>query len=71
MSLFSCKHPADRLAVEKEQTTDDVDRQFVKVTYHLICQKCQASIKVVHAKTRNGVDAFLTDATPLPTYAKV
>lgn len=59
-SLFPCVHPLQYLVVEKEQTTDTMDKDFEKVTYHLFCNKCRKPVKVVHCKTRHGVDAFLT-----------
>ena len=68
--FFKCKHPADRLVVEKEQTIrpivksvgfySDIDPDFEQVNYHLICRKCGQNVTISHAKTIHGVDAFLS-----------
>lgn len=62
LSLFSCKHPAAGLAVERESTTEVVDVDFNRLTYHLWCQRCHEPVKIVHVSLRGGVDAFLQRA---------
>lgn len=57
--LFSCKHPAGRLMVEKSETIEQSDADFDHVTYHFICGRCYQPVKVKHARCRGGVEAFL------------
>lgn len=58
--FFKCKHPHASLVVDKEQTIESAGADFDHVTYHLFCQKCFKPVKIVHAKTKHGVDAFLS-----------
>lgn len=57
---FKCKHPADWLAVVKEHSTKTVDADFVQITYHLFCRKCNVDVNITHSKIRWGVDSFLS-----------
>ncbi len=50
--MFGCKHPADRLIVEKEATEESIGDDHVRVIYHLHCRKCGKPVKVTHAKRR-------------------
>ena len=68
-NLFKCKHPLATLGVQKEQTITPIwengklgfvfDNEFVLVTYHLVCLKCGENVKIEHAKTIHGVEAFM------------
>lgn len=68
--FFKCKHPADKLVVDKEQTVESfkrivangfyqTDEDFEKVTYNLFCLKCGEDVKITHAKTKYGIERFL------------
>ena len=70
-NLFKCKHPINRLVVEKEQTITplqrkisrgffQIDEHFEKITYHLVCLKCGENVKIEHAKTNHGVESLLS-----------
>lgn len=61
MSLFSCKHPFDKLYVVKEHTEEVVSGGFTKVTYYFYCVKCQTYIAQKHLKTTNGVTAWFKE----------
>ena len=62
--MGGCKHPADGLAVVREQTVSRIDDDFEKVTYHLLCQKCGEACDITHAKTIHGVEKFLNSKPP-------
>ena len=57
--MFKCNHPLKWLAVESDQTIVEMDADFDKVTTNLFCTKCLVSVKIVHAKTKQGVEHFL------------
>jgi hypothetical protein len=59
MNWFSCKHPAHRLGVDKEETRERQDEDFDVVTYHLICRGCGKRLELRHAVMRGGLDAFM------------
>ena len=59
MPFWKCKHPAASLIVEKPQTTERKDADFEVVTYHLICNRCSAEVKVKHSRFVGGVLEFL------------
>jgi hypothetical protein len=58
-NFFKCKHPADWLIVEKNQTVKPYDEDFEDVTIHLRCVKCSEKINISYAKMIGGVDAFI------------
>ena len=59
LGLFKCKHPFNRLAVEKERTVSKIDQDFNKISYHLFCQKCSQNLTLTHAEMIGGVKEFL------------
>ena len=61
MIFFKCKHPFDMLAVEKEQTTEVIDDDFIHITYHLRCKICGDLLKLKHAKLIHGAKEYLGD----------
>ena len=56
--MFECKHPFDRLAVEKGSTEGPPGKDFTEVTHHLFCQKCSTKLDLKYSKTNGGVAAF-------------
>lgn len=56
--LFKCSHPANMLRVEKEATVENIDEDFDRVIYHLVCDKCGEKITIKHSKVIGGTDAF-------------
>lgn len=58
--FFKCKHPANMLVAEKEQTVEAFDEDFDHVTYHFTCRSCNAKVTNKHAKFRGGVAGFLS-----------
>ena len=61
MSFFKCKHPAHRLAVFKDSTVKNRDKDFDIVTHHLFCQKCSERVDIEYAKMIGGVKHFLRE----------
>jgi hypothetical protein len=47
------------LAVEKDATVKNIDKDFDQVTYHLICLICDEDVKVKYAKMIGGVNEFI------------
>ena len=58
-NIFKCKHPANMLMVEKDSTIKNIDEDFDEITHHLICLKCDETVKIKYAKMIGGVDAFM------------
>mgnify|MGYP000700432861 CR=1 FL=1 len=56
--LFRCKHPANMLAVQKDETVTPHNEDYSIVTYHLVCRKCQEKIDISYAKVLGGVDGM-------------
>lgn len=73
---FRCRHPAAALRVERDATTEPIDEEFTRITYHLICGNCGEKVEVKHAKLVGGVEGFLArgnrvrlvDSTPRPQW---
>lgn len=59
MRLFKCKHPIESIGVAKEATFTKRDKDFVVITYHLVCRRCGEDIELNYAKMIGGVDEFL------------
>lgn len=59
MWLFKCKHPAQSLGVQREETSN-VDGEFKVTTYHLFCRNCSKPVAITYASIIGGVDAFLS-----------
>lgn len=59
MLWFKCKHPAERLVVEKKETIEQIDDDFDVITYNLQCGVCKTNIKVTYARLRNGISGFM------------
>ncbi len=58
-NFFKCKHPANYLVVEKDQTITPHDEDFDYVDYHFICMKCNKPVTIGYAKMVGGVEAFI------------
>jgi len=56
---FNCNHPANRLLVKKELTSEKKDADFNIVTYHLFCNRCMKDVDITYAQMIGGVDEFL------------
>ena len=50
LNMFKCKHPIMSLLVEKESTFEVIDKDFLKITYHLYCSKCKEKVKISYSK---------------------
>lgn len=61
---FKCKHPAERLIVESEETRRQIDADFERVEYHLQCRACMEPVTVVYARMIGGTEAFLARGEP-------
>lgn len=61
MGWFKCKHPFDRLAIEKAETSEKIDNDFNKVTYHYRCMKCNTVLRHSYTKCVGGVEVFLAE----------
>lgn len=59
MNIFGCKHPFDRLSVEKHITWRRLDNEFYEITIHLYCDKCKTPLDKKYAKLVGGVKGFL------------
>ena len=57
--MFKCKHPFDRLHIEKTHTIKRIDDDFREVTYYFRCFKCGCLLEKGFAKTIGGVNRFL------------
>ena len=60
--IFDCKHPASALAVKKDSSSKPLDVDFMQITHHLYCKRCNKEIDLSYAKLNGGVDAFLSRA---------
>ena len=49
-SLFKCTHPAARLAVDQREVKTKLDG-YDTTTYHLLCQKCGAPVRLRYVET--------------------
>lgn len=55
-----CCHPAKHLAIAQgEDTVEPIDGEFSRITKHLHCRKCGASVDVSAAQLRMSVESFL------------
>jgi len=57
--FFECNHPFNRLVVEKEHTVENIDADFNRITYHLVCQKCKKLLPLSHAEVIGSTTEFL------------
>ena len=48
--FFKCKHPANRLHIQKDETRKRISNFFEEVTYHLYCTKCNEKIDIKYSK---------------------
>lgn len=62
LNFFKCNHPADLLAVQKDQTVTPFDEDFEHIDYHFVCMKCNKPVTIGYAKMIGGVDAFMERA---------
>lgn len=61
MGWLKCRHPFDKLAIAKSETSEAIDNDFKKVTYHFRCTKCNASLTSTYTKCVGGVEVFLAE----------
>lgn len=58
--MFKCKHPFERLSVEKDATMDSADADFLYISYHFSCNKCGEKLTKKYAKMIGGVEGFMS-----------
>ena len=56
--FFKCRHAVSKLVVRKEATTEAIDADFIRITYHLRCT-CGKDVSIKHAILLNGIKGFL------------
>ena len=59
MNLFGCKHPFDKLSVERHITWRKLDNEFDEITIHLHCDKCKTLLDKKYIKLFGGVEQFM------------
>lgn len=59
MGWFKCKHPFNRLVVERAETEKKIDEDFQQVDYHFKCGKCGKELSIGYTRCTGGVEAFL------------
>jgi len=63
MSIFKCKHPFNKLIVEKGLVVKKIDKEFNKCEIKMKCSKCGESIFIRYAELSGSVDDFLSSKT--------